>query len=210
MGSYGWYSYLAGNSHHTPNVENKSWLPYPVQLWNLFVCCLFDVRLNFIYQGHKEQFLCGVKQYMIHTEAIYAKHNQAAVGEWFRNDAGAAHTEYIFISGTLYALSNEVHEWLPLAGNCLNSWCVLPRFCRWPFGLIATTASTFCRVSLRASTSLGDFFFCGTIISVYLIKREEKLILWSILIVVVGCFDLADNDETKLSGNEWNVYIGKG
>ena len=28
--------------------------------------------------------------------------------------------------------------------------------------------------------------------------------------VVVCCFDLADNYETKLSGNEWNVYIGKG
>lgn len=37
---------------------------------------------------------------MIHTEAIYAMYNQAAVGEWFRNDAGAAHTEYIFISGS--------------------------------------------------------------------------------------------------------------
>ena len=55
-----------------------------------------------------------------------------------------------------------------------------------------------------------EVILCCTIISVYLIKREEKLILWSILRVVVCCFDLADNHETKLSGNEWNVYIGKG
>ena len=131
MCSYGWYSFLAGNSHHTPSVENKSWLPYRVQLWNLFVCCLFDVRLNFIYQGHKEQFLCAVKQYMIHTEAIYAMYNQVAVGEWFRKKCWrGSYWIHIHFRHTICLI--KWSSWLPLAGNCLNHpksmMCTFPGF----------------------------------------------------------------------------------